>query len=316
MKSSINIPKVQFLTIGEGALDQRIDNFLIARLKGVPKSLIYRKIRKGEVRVNKKRVKPEYKLKIGDEVRIPPITVNGSETPQVSPRLDSVKKLEASILYEDATLLVLNKPSGLAVHGGSGLKFGAVEALRALRPEQKFIELVHRLDRDTSGCLVFAKKRSALRALHQQLREKTVDKRYFTLVKGRWPPRLSRVDYALTKNMLSSGERIVRVDPDGKPSLTCFRIKEELKGATLIEAAPVTGRTHQIRVHTAAASFPIAGDLKYGSTLFNKRTADLGLNRLFLHAASITFIHPATDMEITVEAPLPSELEGVCFKLR
>jgi 23S rRNA pseudouridine955/2504/2580 synthase len=226
-----------------------------------------------------------------------------------------VQKLEGAILYEDDALLVLNKPSGLAVHGGSGLTFGAVEALRALRPQQKFLELVHRLDRDTSGCLLFAKKRSALRALHQQLREKTVAKRYLTLVKGSWPAQLSRVDYALKKNLLSSGERMVRVDPDGKPSLTRFKVKQALPGATLVEASPVTGRTHQIRVHTAAAGFPIAGDPKYGSNPFNQRMAGLGLNRLFLHAASITFKHPATEEKMTLEAPLPGDLDDICSNL-
>jgi 23S rRNA pseudouridine955/2504/2580 synthase len=260
--------KVQFITIDPELEGQRIDNFLRTFLKGVPKSLIYRILRKGEIRVNKKRVKPEYKLQGNDELRIPPIRVSEpSEVP--STKLDKVASLENHILFEDDWLIVLNKPAGTAVHGGSGLSFGVIEALRALRPEQKFLELVHRLDRDTSGCLLIAKKRSALKSLHEQLRDKQVDKRYQALVHGVWPENRFKVKAPLVKNVLKSGERMVSVNEvEGKPSETRFRILESFDDATLVEASPITGRTHQIRVHCLHAGHPIACDDKYGNEVW------------------------------------------------
>lgn len=299
--------QVQFLNVDSDQAGQRIDNFLRTLLKGVPKSMIYRILRKGEVRVNKKRVKPEYKLQADDLIRVPPIRV--SEAPEgPSPKLEKVATLESHILFEDDRLLVMNKPSGLAVHGGSGLSFGMIEGLRSLRPQEKFLELVHRLDRDTSGCILIAKKRSALRHLHEQLREGKMDKRYNALVEGQWPANRFKVKAPLLKNVLQSGERIVNVHDAGKPSETRYRILEQFDGATLVEASPITGRTHQIRVHSLHAGHPIACDPKYGSTAFDALAKKKGLNRLFLHAASLRILHPKTDEPMTFKAPLDDVL--------
>jgi 23S rRNA pseudouridine955/2504/2580 synthase len=307
--------KVQFITVDPELEGQRIDNFLRTLLKGVPKSLIYRILRKGEIRVNKKRVKPEYKLLANDELRIPPIRVSEpSELP--STKLDKVASLEQHILFEDEWLIVLNKPSGTAVHGGSGLSFGVIEALRALRPEQKSLELVHRLDRDTSGCLLIAKKRSALKSLHEQLRDKQVDKRYQALVSGIWPENRFKVKAPLIKNILKSGERMVSVNEvEGKPSETRFRILNQFKEATLVEASPITGRTHQIRVHCLHAGHPIACDDKYGDNNFDSRMQRLGLSRLFLHAHSLSFIHPNSNERVSFQAPLDNALKNALSKL-
>ena len=299
--------QVQFLNVDSDQAGQRIDNFLRTLLKGVPKSMIYRILRKGEVRVNKKRVKPEYKLQADDLIRVPPIRV--SEAPEgPSPKLEKVATLESHILFEDDRLLVMNKPSGLAVHGGSGLSFGMIEGLRSLRPQEKFLELVHRLDRDTSGCILIAKKRSALRHLHEQLREGKMDKRYNALIEGQWPANRFKVKAPLLKNVLQSGERIVNVHDAGKPSETRYRILEQFDGATLVEASPITGRTHQIRVHSLHAGHPIACDPKYGSTAFDALAKKKGLNRLFLHAASLRVLHPKTDEPMTFKAPLDDVL--------
>jgi 23S rRNA pseudouridine955/2504/2580 synthase len=307
--------KVQFVTIDPDLEGQRIDNYLRTFLKGVPKSLIYRILRKGEVRVNKKRVKPEYKLQPNDELRIPPVRVS-EPTDLPSTKLNKVSSLENHILYEDDCLIVLNKPSGTAVHGGSGLSFGVIEALRALRPQQKFLELVHRLDRDTSGCLLIAKKRSALKNLHEQLRDRKVDKRYQALVAGEWPANRFKVKAPLLKNTLKSGERVVLVNDEGKPSETRYRILESFNQATLVEASPVTGRTHQIRVHCLHAGHPIAADNRYGDKDFDHRTSKLGLKRLFLHAHSLAFIHPNTEERVTYKAPLEPSLVDVLKRLR
>ncbi|MFT5924642.1 MAG: 23S rRNA pseudouridine955/2504/2580 synthase [Paraglaciecola sp.] len=307
--------KVQFVIIEPELEGQRIDNYLRTFLKGVPKSLIYRILRKGEVRVNKKRVKPEYKLQPNDELRIPPVRVS-EPTDLPSTKLNKVSSLENHILYEDDCLIVLNKPSGTAVHGGSGLSFGVIEALRALRPQQKFLELVHRLDRDTSGCLLIAKKRSALKSLHEQLRDRKVDKRYQALVAGEWPANRFKVKAPLLKNTLKSGERVVLVNDEGKPSETRYRILESFNQATLVEASPITGRTHQIRVHCLHAGYPIAADNRYGDKDFDQRTAKLGLKRLFLHAHSLAFIHPSTEERVTYKAPLEPSLVGVLKRLR
>lgn len=308
--------KVQILTVADDDAGQRIDNYLRTRLKGVPKSLLYRILRKGEVRVNKKRIKPEYKLQAGDEVRVPPIRVSEKEEAPVSAKLTRVAALADCILYEDDGLIVLNKPSGTAVHGGSGLSFGVIEGLRALRPEARFLELVHRLDRDTSGILLVAKKRSVLRDLHEQLRVKTVQKDYLALVRGQWQKHCKVVQAPLMKNVLQSGERIVRVSAEGKPSETRFEVVERFEQATLVKASPVTGRTHQIRVHTLHAGHPIAFDDKYGDRDFDAQVAASGLNRLFLHAAAIRFRHPQTGQEMLIEAPLDGILKRTVQYLR
>ena len=307
---------VKMLTISEDEAGQRIDNYLLAKLKGVPKSLIYRILRKGEVRVNKGRIKPEYKLQNGDVVRVPPVRVSEKNTVPISKNLNKVTSLESHIIFEDDCLLVLNKPSGIAVHGGSGLNFGVIEALRALRPEARFLELVHRLDRDTSGILLVAKKRSALRNLHEQLRVKTVQKDYLALVRGQWQSHVKVVQAPLLKNELASGERIVKVSEQGKPSETRFAIEERYQNATLVKASPVTGRTHQIRVHTQYAGHPIALDDKYGDKEFDKYMQDLGLNRLFLHAFSIRFEHPKTGETLRLNAQLDEKMKAILKKLR
>ena len=307
---------VKTLEISEDEAGQRIDNYLLAKLKGVPKSLIYRIVRKGEVRVNKGRIKPEYKLQCGDVVRIPPVRVSEKTQSPVSSKLNKVARLEQQIIFEDDCLLVINKPSGIAVHGGSGLSFGVIEGLRALRPEARFLELVHRLDRDTSGILLVAKKRSALRHLHEQLRVKTVQKDYLALVRGQWQSHVKVVQAPLLKNELASGERIVKVSQEGKPSETRFSIEERYPTATLVKASPVTGRTHQIRVHTLHAGHPSALDDKYGDKEFDAQMRALGLNRLFLHAASIRFEHPKTGETLRLNAPLDEQMKGILKKLR
>ncbi|MCL1074912.1 23S rRNA pseudouridine(955/2504/2580) synthase RluC [Shewanella dokdonensis] len=308
--------QVQLLTIDEDNAGQRIDNFLLSKLKGVPKSMIYRIVRKGEVRVNKKRIKPEFKLEIGDEVRIPPVRVS-EENPRQAPsaNLHRVSQLEARILFEDKHILVLNKPAGIAVHGGSGVDYGVIEALRSLRPQQKFLELVHRLDKETSGVLLVAKKRSALRHLHDQLRNKQMQKDYLALVRGEWQSHDRMVKAPLLKITLPSGERIVRVNSEGKPSETHFRIMQRYEGATLVKASPVTGRTHQIRVHCQYVGHPIACDEKYSEQKFDDSMRALGLNRLFLHAAQLRFIHPETEVTTEIQAPLDDELQTLLNKL-
>ncbi|MFO6423486.1 23S rRNA pseudouridine(955/2504/2580) synthase RluC [Motilimonas sp. KMU-193] len=304
--------QVQFLDIDQEYQGQRIDNYLIARLKGVPKSLVYRIVRKGEVRVNKKRVKPEYKLQCGDQVRVPPLRVAEPDAPP-SVKLNKVAALESQILHEDDWLIVLNKPSGLAVHGGSGLSFGVIEGLRALRPQCRFLELVHRIDRDTSGCLLIAKKRSALRHLHEQLRIKTMRKRYQALVQGAWPKSIRVVREPLLKKAEQS---IVQVHPEGKASETRFKILQRYQDCTLVEASPVTGRTHQIRVHSACNGHPIAGDDKYGDEVFAEKMKQHGLGRLFLHAAELDFYHPGLEQDMSVKAPLSPELVAVLENLQ
>lgn len=306
--------KVQFIDIDEDMAGQRIDNFLRNQLKNIPKSMIYRIVRKGEVRVNKKRIKAEYKLKAGDLVRIPPVTVEEKVEENVpSTKLNKVSELEHCIIYEDDHMLILNKPSGTAVHGGSGLKFGAIEALRALRPEARFLELVHRIDRDTSGILLVAKKRSALRHLQAQFREKTVQKYYFALVMGEWKNSCKVVNAPLLKNEVNS---IVRVNPNGKASETRFKVLEKFKDATLIQASPITGRTHQIRVHTQYTGHPIAWDDRYGDRRFDAYTSKVGLDRLFLHAANIKFTHPGSEEKMDISAPMEAKLEKAIAGLR
>ena len=311
--------KVRMVEVDSAYAGQRIDNFLRNQLKGVPKSLIYRVIRKGEVRVNKGRIKPDYKLKGGDLVRIPPVRVPQPNEPATA-STGLLSALSEAILYEDNRLMVINKPTGLAVHGGSGINLGLIEALRQLRPKEQNLELVHRLDRDTSGCIMVAKKRSMLKFLHEQLRmgkgDGGIDKRYLALVVGLWPVRKSRVEAPLRKNTLKSGERMVRVDAAGQASRTDYQVQESFADHTLIEARPVTGRTHQIRVHCQYAGFPIGGDVKYTDEADNKRLKQQGLKRLFLHARSLLIPMPDGAPPVRVEAPLSEELEVVLANLR
>lgn len=307
--------RVDWLEVSENQEGQRIDNFLLRHLKGVPRSHVYRVLRKGEVRVNKRRIKPDYRLQAGDLVRIPPVRVAEAK-PGHLPADPVLERIVNTVVYEDDTLLILDKPSGIAVHGGSGLAFGVIEALRRLRPEARFLELVHRLDRDTSGCLMVAKKRSALRALHEALRAGAVEKRYLALVQGAWSgPR--RIDLPLKKNVLRSGERLVHVADNGKAAVSEIEQLELFPRppASLVRVLLKTGRTHQIRVHTAHLGHPVAGDEKYGDQGFNRAMRDCGLRRLFLHAESLRLRHPLTAEPLEVKAPLARELEKVLVEL-
>ena len=312
--SSQATPAVQFIDIRADQAGQRIDNFLITLEKGVPKSRIYRALRKGEVRVNKGRIKQTYRLQAGDQVRIPPLRV--SEKVIITDLSDSLTEaLEQSILMEDDALLVINKPSGLAVHAGSQIQLGVIEAMRIIRPDNRFVELVHRLDRDTSGCLVIAKSREALLNLQEQMKNSETDKRYLTLTKGRWPANENIVDLALQKNTLSSGERMVAPDINGKKSKTLFEVKQNFAGCQLVAAKLYTGRTHQIRVHSASQSHPVAGDEKYGDREFNKRLKQFGLKRMFLHAWQLSIRHPISHEPLTFHAELPDSLNDVVKQL-
>ncbi|MEP5765526.1 MAG: 23S rRNA pseudouridine(955/2504/2580) synthase RluC [Halieaceae bacterium] len=306
--------QARIIEVSEDYAGQRLDNFLLRELKGVPKTRLYKAFRKGEVRVNKGRVKGDYRLVAGDQVRIPPLRVAERSAPTRVPARWSAL-LEQNLLYEDSGLWVLNKPSGLAVHGGSGLKVGLIECLRLLEPEARYMELVHRLDRDTSGCIMVARKAPVLKALHKLLREDKVDKRYLALVAGRWSPRRRFVEAPLQKNTLKSGERMVRVDREGKTARTEFSVVERFDDATLIEAKPITGRTHQIRVHAQHAGHPILGDEKYGDRDANRWAAGQGLQRLFLHAASLKLSLPDSG-RLSVSAPLDRNLEILLEKLR
>lgn len=294
---------VQFLEVEPELAGQRIDNFLRARLKGAPKTLIYRILRKGEVRVNKGRIKPDYRLQAGDIVRVPPLRLAEADEP-VPLAQGLLERLEASIVHEDKGLIVINKPAGIAVHGGSGLSYGVIEAFRQLRPDARELELVHRLDRDTSGLLMIAKKRSMLRHLHAALRGDGVDKRYMALVRGSWPTARKQVNAPLLKNTLRSGERMVEVSDEGKEALTLFRVLRRFgEFATLVEASPVTGRTHQIRVHARHAGHSIAGDPKYGDEDFTREIRELGGKRLFLHAYQLRITLPEGEV-LSLEAPV------------
>ena len=300
------------IEVSDAESGQRLDNFLLRKLSGVPKTRIYRAIRKGEVRVDKGRAKPERKLSAGEVIRIPPI--GSLETPakaEAPARWN--QRIAQSLVYEDKGLIIVNKPTGLAVHGGSGIDFGLIETLRQQRLEQPYLELVHRLDRDTSGLVMIAKRASVLRELHDLLRNDGIDKRYLALVAGKWPSHLARVQAKLGKSALSSGERMVRVDASGKPSITDFRVVERLAGATLVEAKPITGRTHQIRVHAQHAGHPILGDVKYSDDGQLAVAKDAGLRRLFLHAYSLRFELEGKTIEVRAE--LDEELSGVCDRL-
>ncbi len=297
---------------------QRLDNFLLGQLKGAPRSIIYKIVRSGQVRVNGGRAKPDTKLKAGDEVRIPPVRLAEEGEPKVAPK-GLLDRLAASVVFEDAAILALNKPSGIAAHGGSGVSFGVIEGLRALRPEAS-IELVHRLDRDTSGVIVLAKKRSALLELQALMRGGEDDegpgKRYLALLVGRVPDGTITVDAPLRKSVLQGGERMVRVDPEGKPSVSHVKVLERRGGHSYCEIRIETGRTHQIRVHAAHIGHPVAGDPKYGNKEANKRLAEqVGLKRLFLHAASMAFALDGGRTPYLVTAPLSEELREVLDRL-
>jgi len=302
-------PKVKWIDITEENSGQRIDNFLITHLKGVPRTRIYRIIRKGEVRVNKGRIDNKYRLKEGDSVRIPPVRVAVRENKvELLPTLKH--SLEHGILYEDDVLIVLNKPSGFAVHGGSGISSGVIEALRMLRPDARFLELAHRLDKDTSGCLLVAKKRSALKALHELFRGDGIKKTYLALLAGEWGRKKLLVTAPLLRNTGKGGERMVKVSQAGKFAETAFRRIQKYKDLTLVEASPKTGRTHQIRVHAAWLGHPIVGDSRYGDDDRNRKLKQRGYKRLFLHAQQLQFSHPVTGETMVFKAPLPPELEN------
>jgi len=295
-------PGVTVAAVAEHQDGQRLDNFLLGRLKGAPKSLIYRIIRKGEVRVNGKRAKPEQRVYADDRVRIPPVRTGESDQP-ASVGQQLAERLRAAILYQDAELLVIDKPAGLPVHGGTGVKLGVIEALRQLYPEWPGLELVHRLDKGTSGCLLLAKTGKARRALTSAFREQKVSKTYHAIVVGSWPARVKKVDAALLRGPERGGERRVEVDEDGKDATTEFSVLRKLKQATLVEARPLTGRTHQIRVHAASVGCPLLGDDKYASAEQTSLQQLAGSKRLCLHAARLQFPHPLDNRPITVEAP-------------
>ncbi|HEY2336559.1 MAG TPA: RluA family pseudouridine synthase [Burkholderiales bacterium] len=288
------------LEVGEDGVGQRIDNFLLRILKGVPKSHVYRVLRSGEVRVNSGRIKPEYRLKAGDRVRVPPIRTS-------APRPAVLRPLALPSVYEDEALLIIDKPSGVAVHGGSGISFGVIESLRAERPQAKFLELAHRLDRDTSGLLIVVKKRAALVELHRMLREGEVEKVYLAVAKG-IPDRLAfEVRESLHKYVTSEGERRVAVREDGKASATKVRVVKTGEAFSLLELRLLTGRTHQIRVHLQHAGHPIAGDDKYGDFPLNHK---LKIKRLMLHASSLSFKHPLSGAALAFKSPLPEEMKA------
>ncbi|MBO1924203.1 RluA family pseudouridine synthase [Thiomicrorhabdus sp. 6S3-12] len=297
--------KVQFLTVGEEDHGQRLDNFLMRHFRKAPKALIYRIIRKGEVRVNKGRSKVSNRIESGDVVRVPPMRlpqtdkVEDSEIPA-----DELRQIEQAILYEDADLMVVNKPSGVAVHGGGGIRYGLIEVLRALRPRAKRLELVHRIDRDTSGCILVAKKASVLKALHQQMRDDQFEKRYLAIVSGTWPKNVSKVELPLRKDHLPNGGWHVKVAQDGKSALSYFEVKQHLKECDLMAVRLKTGRTHQIRVHALAQGCALVGDDRYGDRELNKRFRKKGMKRLALHAHILGFTHPNTEQKMRIEAPL------------
>ena len=303
-------PQVQWLEISEANSEQRIDNFLIAYLKGVPKTRIYRMVRKGEVRVNKGRIDVSYKLQLGDIVRIPPVRVaEKKDEAIIQPTLKF--SLENHILFEDEGFIVLNKPAGFAVHGGSGISSGVIEGLRQIRPQQKFLELVHRLDKETSGCLLIAKKRSILKILHELFRGDGIQKTYLALLVGQFQRKKQVVDVPLLKNVAQGGERMVVASQSGKAAETQFTRLQQYQDVTLVHAAPKTGRTHQIRVHAAWLGHPIVADDRYGDDEANKALKKRGYKRLFLHAEQLRFAHPVSGQSLHFTAPLPDDLQDL-----
>jgi 23S rRNA pseudouridine955/2504/2580 synthase len=299
---------VKYIRATQDDEGQRIDNFLISQLKGLPKSRVYRILRKGEIRVNKKRVDPSYRLAINDEIRIPPVFLD-SKAQHVPPSQQTKQLLTDRILYEDQHLLIINKPHGMSVHAGSTVRVGVIEALKHIYPKLPQLELAHRLDSDTSGCLILAKKKRILRELHALLREGKITKIYWTLTQGEWKESELRVDLALQKDFQSGGKHVVSVHHLGKRALTEFKPLQVFKQSSLMEVTLHTGRTHQIRVHAQAQGHPIAGDDRYGDTNFNKWVRQLGLKRMFLHARSIDFVLPSENQRIIVTAPLDPELD-------
>ncbi len=308
MAKNVEQHQVSFLTVNEEHAERRLDNFLIGHFGSVPKTRIYQMIRKGEVRVNKGRIKQNYRLQLGDMVRIPPVYItpreNLSKPPEALSRL-----IKNSIIYEDEYLLAINKPSNIAVHSGSGVPYGVIEILRAQRPESHFLELVHRLDRATSGCLLVAKDHKTLRGMHDILKSGDVKKMYLALLKGQLMKTLQTVDLSLSKKGGASGDRKVRVDKAGKQALTHFYLLERFNVASLSRVELMTGRTHQIRVHAASIDHPLAGDEKYGDWEFNRAMKKSGLKRLFLHAQTLSFKMPTTGKQINLTAQLPDELQ-------
>jgi 23S rRNA pseudouridine955/2504/2580 synthase len=307
-------PGVQYVEAGEGDAGQRLDNFLVRVLKGVPRTHVYRLLRKGEVRVNSKRAKPDQRIAHGDRIRLPPMRrpEPAAEGPVRPPSPSLVKLITDAIVYEDKDLLVLNKPAGVAVHGGSGMAHGVIEVLRAARPDAAELDLVHRLDRDTSGCLIVAKRRAALRELHAQLREGQTEKRYLALVCGKWNLGEKRIELPLATGERRSGERHVAVRTHGQMAVSTFRPVQFFGNvASLMEVEIGTGKTHQIRVHAAYAGHPVAGDDKYGDRERNEELKNYGLSRMFLHAASIGVLRPGTHEPLHVSAPLSAELHAV-----
>ncbi|MFM7025574.1 MAG: RluA family pseudouridine synthase [Limnohabitans sp.] len=314
-KSAVSAPAVKWLVVDEDSAGQRLDNFLMRHLKGVPKTHVYRIIRSGEVRINKGRCSADSRVEAGDEVRLPPVRISAKVTEKAA---HPAPAREFPLLLEDDCLLAIDKPAGVAVHGGSGVSFGVIEQLRQARPQSRLLELVHRLDRETSGVLLVAKKRSALKNLQDQFRQRETGKTYLALVKGDWPDRLKVIDQPLHKYLMQGqdgqeGERRVKVttqdDPDGMRSITLVKVAQRLQGCTLLEVTIKTGRTHQIRVHLASQGHPIAGDDKYGDFEWNKILHKQGLRRMFLHAWRLQFNHPVSGERVTLQALLPAELQ-------
>lgn len=302
---------VQLITVSAHADEQRLDNFLLSRLKGLPKSHLYRLIRKGEVRVNKKRCKPDQRLLEGDIVRVAPLRLSSAAAP-MAPGAGLMQRLTDSIIYEDDYLMVLNKPSGLAVHGGSGIAAGLIEALRFMAGADAYRELVHRLDKETSGCLLVAKTGKVLKLLQAELKAGNFTKKYLALVHGQWPRQLVKVDAPLLKHHPGEGESYSTISKEGKPSITLFAIRQQFANATLVEATLVTGRTHQIRVHTQSVGHPIIGDTRY---TFDKPHAFADVRQMCLHAASLVFRHPHSGANIEVVAPLPDAMKRLLEQL-
>lgn len=296
---------------------QRIDNFLMTYLKGVPKSRIYRLLRTGQIRVNKGRVKAGFRVHEGDMIRIPPIRQSShTDSGLAKPPQSLIDELRSRQLYVDEDMIILNKPAGIAVHGGSGIRFGVIEAMRACYPHETELDLVHRLDRDTSGCLLIARKRSVLKYLHTMLHDGAIEKHYLALLAGNWNPGEHIVDTPLTKTRRVSGERMVRVDDEGRSSRSRFTVVQNLAGCCLARINLDTGRMHQIRVHAASQGHAVAGDRKYGDRDFNRRMKAYGLGRLFLHATGLTFRHPSSAQLLNTEAPLDADLARVLDRVR
>jgi len=304
---------VSWATITQNDAGQRIDNYLLRRYKGVPRSHIYRILRRGEVRINKKRVKPAYKLVAGDEVRLPPVRYTPGGTRR--PPDDVIQRVKSRIVYDDNRIMVINKPPGLPVHAGTGFDYGVIDALHQLSHQSDDVFLVHRLDRETSGCLLIARDREAMRYLHQALRNGEIKKYYLALLKGRWGQGPQSVDLPLQRNKMQGGERLVQVDETGKEAHSVFIPVREYRQASLMKVELLTGRTHQIRAHAEALGHPLAGDRQYGDQAFNYEMKSLGLKRMFLHALSLSFPHPDDSQVLTIEPPLDDDLQMVLDNL-